>query len=332
MGSSQSTPAASNMYTATAASDVYAAAATALTLHPTSSVPGQAFDRFVQIFLENQDYDIADGDPNIQDLAARGLKLSNYWAVSHPSQPNYVAALGADTNGVLLDTFSQIDQDVETMLDLLDAGGVSWGIYGEDMPFSGFEADWVNQDTGANMYVRKHNPMMSYNSATGDVDRLAKSKNLTMFYDELANGTLPQWIWVTPNMSQSLFVVPPFLYSTVRTDATSQNRPASDGHDSSLTVAGQWARDFLDPLLANDDFNINKTLIVLTWDEAENYLIPNQVLALLLGSAVPDGLVGTTNSTYFSHYSLSKTAQENWGLGSLGKNDVDAASLAAALG
>lgn len=156
MGSSQSTPASSNMYTATAASDVYAAAATALTSHPTSNIQGQSFNRFVQIFLENQDYDIADGDPNIQYLATQGLKLDNYWSVTHPSQPNYVAALGADTNGVILDTFTQIDEDVESMIDLLEAGNVSWSIYGEDMPFSGFESDWVNQETGANMYVRKH--------------------------------------------------------------------------------------------------------------------------------------------------------------------------------
>lgn len=148
--------------------------------------------------------------------------------------------------------------------------------------------------------------MMSYNSATGDIDRLAKAKNLTMFYDELESGTLPQWMWITPNMT-------------------------SNGHDSSITVAGQWARDFLDPLLANENFNINKTLIILTWDECENYLAENRVLAVLLGSAVPDSLIGTTDSTEFSHYSLSKTAQDNWGLGSLGKNDVDATSLSAAL-
>lgn len=294
------------MYTATAASDVYAAAATALTLHPTSSVAGQSFDRFVQIFLENQDYDIAVGDPNIAYLASLGLTLDNYWSVTHPSQPNYVAALGADTNGVWLDDFTQIDDDVGTMLDLLDAANVSWSIYGEDMPFSGFEADWVNQETGANMYVRKHNPMMSYNSATGDVDRLAKAKNTTMFYEELASGTLPQWIWITPNMTD-------------------------DGHDSSITVAGQWARDFLEPLLDNSNFNIDKTLIVLTWDECENYLLENRVLAVLLGSAVPDSLVGTTNSTKLGHYSLSKTAEENWSLGSLGKNDVDATSISVVL-
>lgn len=93
-------------------------------------------------------------------------------------------------------------------------------------------------------------------------------------------------------------------------------------------MAGQWARDFLEPLLENDDFNIDDTLIVLTWDECEDYLIENRVLALLLGSAVPSDLVGTTDSTEFNHYSLSKTAEENWSLGSLGANDVDAADLA----
>lgn len=148
--------------------------------------------------------------------------------------------------------------------------------------------------------------MMSYNSATGDINRLAKSKNLTVFYDELENNLLPQWIWITPNMT-------------------------SDGHDSSITAAGEWSRIFLEPLLANENFNIDRTLVILTWDECENYLQENRVLAMLLGSAVSDSLIGTTVSTEFNHYSLSKTAQENWGLGSLNKNDVDATSLSVAL-
>jgi acid phosphatase len=67
MGSSQSTIAATTtgpetMYTATASASVAKAAATALTLSPTSNVKGNTFDRFVQIFLENQDYPIAFGD------------------------------------------------------------------------------------------------------------------------------------------------------------------------------------------------------------------------------------------------------------------------------
>jgi hypothetical protein len=45
---------------------------------------------------------------------------------------------------------------VKTIADLLEAAGVSWSVYQEDMPYSGFEGDWVNQQNGANMYVRKH--------------------------------------------------------------------------------------------------------------------------------------------------------------------------------
>lgn len=50
--------------TATSASDVAAAAATAKTESPTSNVPGKAFDRFVIIWLENTDYSAAAADRN----------------------------------------------------------------------------------------------------------------------------------------------------------------------------------------------------------------------------------------------------------------------------
>lgn len=53
---------AENLYTATAAADVAAARATAKTSSPTSNVKGKAFDRFVVIWSENTDYDMAAGD------------------------------------------------------------------------------------------------------------------------------------------------------------------------------------------------------------------------------------------------------------------------------
>jgi hypothetical protein len=49
-------------YTATGASAVAAARATALTESPTSNVAGKTFDRFVTIWLENTDYSAAAGD------------------------------------------------------------------------------------------------------------------------------------------------------------------------------------------------------------------------------------------------------------------------------
>lgn len=48
--------------TATDVADVYAAQATALTLSPTSMVKGKSFDRYVSIWFENTDYDMAAGD------------------------------------------------------------------------------------------------------------------------------------------------------------------------------------------------------------------------------------------------------------------------------
>lgn len=42
---------------------------------------------------------------------------------------------------------------------------------------------------------------MSYDSVTSDVNRLARSKNFTMFYKDLTANALPQWMFITPNMS-----------------------------------------------------------------------------------------------------------------------------------
>ncbi|KAJ5559621.1 hypothetical protein N7513_002020 [Penicillium frequentans] len=310
---------AQSQYTSTATAAVAKAAATALTLSPTSSVAGLTFDRFVQIWLENEDYSAAIKDTNLAYLASLGITLTNYYAITHPSQvkepksfiscllahiipqPNYVAAVGGNTFGITDDSTHYISSSTETIVDLLEDAGVSWSLYQEDMPYSGFEANYANQKTGANDYMRKHNPLMSYNSVTSDTDRLAKSKNFTMFYEDLNNNELPQWMFITPNMT-------------------------NDGHDSSLATAGLWSRNFLTPLLENENFNTDSTLIILTFDEGLT-TGTNQIYAVLLGGAVSSSQVGTTDDTSYNHYSLLKTVETNWDLGNLGENDVDATAF-----
>ena len=71
-------------------------------------------------------------------------------------QPNYVAAAGGSTWGISDDSFHRIGSSVRTIVDLLENAGISWGLYQEDMPYSGFEGNWKNQKTGNNDYVRKH--------------------------------------------------------------------------------------------------------------------------------------------------------------------------------
>lgn len=58
----KTTTAWESAYTATGTAAVAAAAATAKTSSPTSHVKGKAFDRFVVVYFENQDYDKSDGD------------------------------------------------------------------------------------------------------------------------------------------------------------------------------------------------------------------------------------------------------------------------------
>jgi hypothetical protein len=71
-------------------------------------------------------------------------------------QPNYVAAVGGDTFGITDDSTHYIDASTKTIVDLLDNAGISWSLYQEDMPYSGFEANYHNQETDKNDYVRKH--------------------------------------------------------------------------------------------------------------------------------------------------------------------------------
>jgi len=100
-------------------------------------------------------------------------------------------------------------------------------------------------------------------------------KNLSMFYTDLANQQLPQWMFITPN-------------------------ELNDGHDTGVTYAGNWLHGFLTPLLNNSYFMEN-TLILVTFDETETYTKQNNVYTFLLGGAVPQNLVGTTDNNYYNH-------------------------------
>jgi Phosphoesterase family len=147
-------------------------------------------------------------------------------------------------------------------------------------------------------YVRKHNPTIIYDSVASVPSRLARHRNFNDFAADVNASALPQWMFVTPNM-------------------------VDDGHDTSVDYAASWLQYWLVPLLNDTNFNDNNTLIVLTFDENESYTENNCVLALLLGGAVPNNARGTTDSTYYTHYSLLSTVEANWGLGSLGRGDTN---------
>ncbi|KAK3180333.1 hypothetical protein K4F52_008304 [Lecanicillium sp. MT-2017a] len=299
-------PGFETMYTATGTAEVAKAAATAKTSSPTSNVKGKAFDRLAIVYFENQNYDKSIGDPNFKFFADKGITLSNYFAVTHPSQPNYMASIAGDYFGMENDDFIRAPRNVSTVIDLLQYRGISWAHYQEDMPYSGFEGiGYKNQQNGRNDYVRKHNPAVMHDSVAHWSQRLSQIKNLSMtdtsrslFHRDLAEDKLPQWMFITPNMT-------------------------SDGHDTSITVAGAWCREFLEPLLEDKNFMKN-TLVLLTFDENETYAQRNNILGILIGDAVPEELVGTTDDNFYNHYSEIATVSANWDLPTLGRWDVGA--------
>jgi acid phosphatase len=69
---------------------------------------------------------------------------------------------------------------------------------------------------------------------------------------------------------------------------------------------------------------LNNTLLLLTFDETETYTQGNKVFSILLGGAIPDSLKGTTDDTFYNHYSAISTVSVNWGLPSLGRWDCEA--------
>ncbi|KAI1506223.1 phosphoesterase family-domain-containing protein [Biscogniauxia marginata] len=261
-------------------------------------VPGRAFDRFISIWLENQDFDKVAADPDFADLRKLGILQTRYYAQTHPSQPNYLAAVGGDYFGLDHDEVIRIPSNVSTVVDLLATRRISWKGYFEGIPGPGYMAEGSVSSDGTWDYVRKHNPFVSYDSINLDGARLANLVSFDDFKRDLAARTVPQFVMMSPDMR-------------------------NDGHNTTLDYATKWAHNFLLPLLADGVFT-EKTLIQLTYDETEDYSEPNRIVSLLLGNAVPDNLKGSIDDTFYTHYSILSTVENNWQLSHLGRYDVGA--------
>ncbi|KAJ7483468.1 phosphoesterase family-domain-containing protein [Mycena latifolia] len=276
------------------------------TLHNKHVVKGKVFDRIIQVWLENTDFDSAASTPIFESLAEQGILFSNYKSVTHPSEPNYVAALGGDFFGMHDDNMYHVPSNISTVIDLLEAKGISWATYQENMPednfygFSYLSKNYINSSAADYAYyVRKHNPLIIYDSVAQDANRVKNIRTFNDFANDVVNGTLPQWIFVTPNM-------------------------VNDAHDTTIDFAASFLEYWFLPLLTDPRVNNEDTLILLTFDENETYAIENTIFTVALGGAVPLKLRGTTDDTLYTHYSSLSTVQANWGLDSLGRQDTNA--------
>jgi len=88
------------------------------------------FDHVFIIMMENTGYDALIGNPNapfVNYAAANYGLANNYYGVTHPSQPNYIAATSGSTNGVPDDSDTTIN--VTNVVDQLEANHKDWKAY-----------------------------------------------------------------------------------------------------------------------------------------------------------------------------------------------------------
>jgi len=83
-----------------------------------------------------------------------GRGLENYFAATHPSQPNYIAMTSGDWK-YCGNTDDNVNLNVSNIADLLEAKGLDWKAYNEDFPGK------CAPDKSIGKYYRKHNPFMS---------------------------------------------------------------------------------------------------------------------------------------------------------------------------
>jgi acid phosphatase len=111
-------------------------------------------------FTWQQDYSSVVDLSQYQSVAANGILLTNYNAITHPSQPNYVAAVAGTNLGITTDDYYDIPTTEKTVFDLLEAQGLTWKAYNEDIPAPG----WTGYSADGGYYVRKHDPPISFDN------------------------------------------------------------------------------------------------------------------------------------------------------------------------
>ena len=254
-----------------------------------------AFNHIFTIVMENHSYGqiIGSGSaPYINSLAAKYGLATNYFAVAHPSLPNYLALTGGSTFGITSDCTTCFVSAPNIAKDRVEASGRSWKAYMESMPRPCFVGD-------SYPYMQKHDPFIYFN----DIRINATECNKVVPYSTLATdlksaGTTPNYAWITPNM-------------------------CNDMHDCSVSTGDTWLKNNVPAILNSAAFTTQNSLLMITWDE-DNGSSGNHVATLVIAKSVPAGF---RSSVRYTHYSLLRTVESAWGLSPLTGNDGGASPM-----
>jgi hypothetical protein len=94
--------------------------------------------------------------PYINSLISSGALFTDSYAITHPSQPNYLALFSGSTQGVTGNGTIPNQFTTSSLGGLLIGAGYTFGGYSEDQPSAGYLGD------SSGHYVRKHNPWSDF--------------------------------------------------------------------------------------------------------------------------------------------------------------------------
>jgi hypothetical protein len=162
-------------------------------LEPGTATPLPRPDHTVVVIMENHAYSDVIGNgsaPYIASLKNAGATFTDSHAVTHPSQPNYLALFAGDTQGLSDNSCPHTFGAANLASGLLTSAQTFLG-YSESMPSNGY----TGCDSGN--YARRHNPWVNYTNVPPSV-------NVTFDSFPADYGELPTVAYVVPDLCHDM--------------------------------------------------------------------------------------------------------------------------------
>jgi len=262
-----------------------------------------AFSHLFVVVMENEERQGALATPQVATLARRYASAGDWYAVAHPSLPNYLAMVSGSTWGVTSDC-SACDQPGPDLGAQLSAAGITWGAYMEGLPRPCF----LGAQSADGSYADKHDPFVYFTDVRSRPAVCSHVQPYASLRGLLSPGTdaarVPRFVWVTPDL-------------------------CDDGHNCGPSVSGPWLAAFVASVTASPAWADGGALVV-TWDEGadadDRGIDPatgkvqgtgggGNVLTLVIAPGVP---AGRSVGVPYDHYSLLRTVEDAFGLPLLG--------------
>ena len=236
---------------------------------PAGAVP--RMDHVIVVIMENKTYDQVRGLPYTARLIAGSSSFSNSHAITHPSQPNYLALWAGSTFQVGDDHCPPHGSPYasENLGHACEAAGLTWRAYSEDLPARGSPACTSSRSR----YTRKHDPWTDFSN----LDH-RNEVPFTQLATDLAERRLPRLAFVIPNNCHN----------------------THDDHECPPATGDAWLAAHLPPLISAAGPH---GLVILTWDEDDSS-DDNRILTVFAGPRVKPGYV---SSRRIDHYSVLRT-------------------------